>query len=114
MTLREYLNRRSLRANIVAAIGVAVVWAITIRAPKGSLENTLVGWAFVGGIACSLLFSRRARCPRCGAAIGYIDTSEARSHKRWRQDAGLNWCGNCGLHLDEQILPSNREQRLRV
>jgi hypothetical protein len=103
MTLREYLNRRELRVNIVAAFGVAAVWAITIRACKGSLENILVGWAFVAGIACSLLFSRRARCPRCGAAIGYIDLGEGRRSTKWRQDAGLNWCGNCGLHLDEQI-----------
>lgn len=106
MTLREFLNRRIYRAAICSAIPVLVVWAFTIRAPKGSLENYLIGVAFLVGIFALLLLSSRARCRKCGEAIDYIDTSEMRKHKKRILDAGLDRCRNCGLHLDEQIPPA--------
>lgn len=103
MTLREFLNRRNNRAAICSAIAVVVAWAFTIRAPKGSPENYLMGVAFVVGISAFLFVSSRARCPRCREAIGYIDTSEMRKHKKRIFDAGLDRCRKCGLHLDEQV-----------
>jgi uncharacterized protein with PIN domain len=106
MTLREFLNRRIHRAVICSAIAVVVVWAFTIRAPKGSPENYLMGVAFLVGIFAVLFVSSRARCPRCREAIGYIDTSEMRKHRKRILDAGLDRCRNCGLHLDERIPPS--------
>jgi uncharacterized protein with PIN domain len=106
MTLREFLKRRICRAAICSAIAVVVVWAFTIRAPKGSPENYVMGVAFVLGIFAFLLLSSRARCPRCKEVIGYIDTSEMRKHKKRILDAGLDRCRNCGLHLDEQIPPA--------
>ena len=48
MTLRELLNRSIYRGVICSAIGVVVVWALTIRAPKGSLENYLMGRFWLG------------------------------------------------------------------
>jgi hypothetical protein len=47
MTLREFLNRRMRCTGIFAAIAVALVWSFTILAPMGSLENYLMGGAFV-------------------------------------------------------------------
>jgi hypothetical protein len=105
MTLREFLNRRMCRIGIFAAIAVALVWSFTIRAPMGSFENYLMGGAFVVGLISFIFVSSRARCPKCGAAIGYIDTSEARKHKKWILDAGLDRCRKCALHLDERIPP---------
>jgi hypothetical protein len=107
MTLCKFLNRRIYRAAICSAIAVVVAWALTIRAPKGSPENYVMGAAFVVGIFAFLFLSSRARCPRCGEAIGYIDTSEMRKHKKRILDAGLDRCRNCGLHLDERIPPAS-------
>ena len=106
MTLRELLNRRIYRAALCSALAVGVVWAFALRAPKGSPENYLLGAAFVVGIVAFLFISSRARCPSCRAVIGYIDTSEARKHKKRILDGGLDRCRNCGLHLDEQIPPA--------
>jgi hypothetical protein len=106
MTLRQFLNHRIHRAAICSAIAVVVVWAFTIQALKGSPENYLTGVAFVVGVIVFLFLSSRARCPRCREAIGYIDTSEMRKHKKRILDAGLDRCRNCGLHLDEQIPPA--------
>ena len=106
MTLREFLNRRGRRAAVCSAIPVIVVWAFAIRAPKGSPENYLMEAAFVVAIVAFLFVSSRARCPRCREAIGYIDTSELRKHKKRILDAGLDRCRSCGLHLDEQIPPT--------
>jgi hypothetical protein len=106
MTLRAYLNRRIYRAAILSAIAVVVVWAFTIRAPKGSPENYLMGVAFLVAIFAVAFVSSRARCPRCREAIGYINTSEMREQRKRILDAGLDRCRNCGLHLDERIPPA--------
>jgi hypothetical protein len=106
MTLREYLDRRMRRAAVCSAIAVAVVWAFTIRAPTGSPENYLMGAAFVVALISLLFVSSRARCPRCRAAIGYIDTSVMRKYQKRILDAGLNRFRNCALHLDERIPPA--------
>lgn len=105
MTLREFLNRRSRRASAVSAIAVAAVWALMIHLPTGSAKTRVMAWGFMGGILLCGFICSRTRCPRCGAGIGYIDPCEARSRRKWRREAGLNLCGKCGLHLDEQISP---------
>jgi hypothetical protein len=61
MTLREFLNRRILRAVVSSAIAVVVVWAFTIRAPKGSPENYLMGATFVVAMIAVLFVTHRAR-----------------------------------------------------
>jgi len=105
MTLREFLNRRIFRAVVSSAIAVVLVWAFTHRAPTGSPENDLMGAAFVVAMIAVLFVTHRARCPRCGEAIGYIDTSEMQRYQKRILEAGLDKCGSCGLHLDEQIPP---------
>jgi hypothetical protein len=106
MTLREFLNRRIRRAAVCSAIALVVVWAFTIRAPRGSPENYLMGAAFVVALIAFLFVSSRARCPRCREAIGYIDTSEMRKYKKRILDAGPDRCRSCGLHLDERVPPA--------
>jgi hypothetical protein len=106
MTLREFLNRRIRRAALCSAIAVLMAWAFTIRAPKGSPENYLMGGVFVVALIAFLFLSSRARCPRCRERLGYVDTSEMRKHKKWILEAGLDRCRSCGLHLDERISPA--------
>jgi hypothetical protein len=105
MTLREYLNRRLWRGRILLATALAVVCAFTFRAPLGSVENAVMRWSFMIAFVGDLWIASRARCPRCGMVIGYIDATEAGSNRKWRKDGGFSRCGNCGLHLEERILP---------
>jgi hypothetical protein len=105
MSLREFLNRLLRRTGAISAIAVLAVWAFTIRAPKGSPENFLMGAAFVVALIGFLFVGSRARCPRCCGMIGYIDTSESRKYWKRIRAAGLDRCGRCGLHLDERIHP---------
>jgi len=107
MTLREFLNRRSRFAAACLAAAVALTWTFTIRAPKGSAENYLTEVVFLAAIIAYLLVSVRAHCPKCGGAIGYIDTSEMRKYQKRIGEAGLDRCRSCGLHLNEEV-PKDR------
>ena len=103
MTLRNFLNRRIRHAAVWAILAFTLVWVLSARSFKGIPQHSFTGVAFVVAVFVFLFLSGRARCPKCGEAIGYIDTSEMRKHKKRILSSGLDRCRRCGLNLDEEI-----------
>jgi len=105
MTLRDYLNRRSLKASLVMVALVVASWIYASKQGWDSTAKIIAGFVGVTAIALSLFIMSRTRCPRCRQRIGYMDTRRRRSVKLM----GLDYCRSCGLHLDEEMADSNRE-----
>ena len=97
MTLRNYLNRRSMQASLVM---LALIVASGIYASKQGWGGT---WKPIAGLiwmaVIVLYIMRFTRCPKCGERIGYMDTRRRRYVKRM----GLDYCRSCGLRLDEEV-----------
>jgi hypothetical protein len=102
MTLREYLDRRTLKIAVPSAVVVLTVWVIAAYTPRHSTFRSLafcVGILFIFTLG---ILSRRARCLRCHARLETINTGSWGIPQR-SPYRGLDHCANCGLHLDQEI-----------
>jgi hypothetical protein len=79
MTLREYLNRRSMRVSLFCAALIGAGWIFALNAPKGSTRYNIAGAVGVAAIAVFVVMTSRTRCPKCKERIGYIE------HGSWRR-----------------------------
>lgn len=108
MTLRDYLNRRSMKASLVMLALIVASWIYASKQGWDGTWKPVAGLVWVAVIVLYVVIMRRTRCPKCGERIGYMDTRRRRSVKRM----GLDYCRNCGLHLDEEVAYSkNIEQK---
>jgi hypothetical protein len=110
MTLREYLDRRTLKIALPSAVVVLTDWGIAAYTPRHSTVRSL---AFCVGILFILalgILSRRARCPRCHARLETINTGSWGIQQR-SPFSGLDHCAKCGLHLDQEIPASTDSAR---
>jgi len=103
MKLRDYLGRRQKRFAIVAA---ALAFACAMRLSFIGYGR-FAGLLFPGFVAAIVIQWGCARCPRCGASIGYLELGRP---SRYSGKQGLDHCARCGLHRDEEIAtPSRRD-----
>jgi hypothetical protein len=105
MTLRDYLNRRSIKASLVMVALIMASWIYASKQGWNSTAKSIAGFIGVTAIALSLFIMSRTRCPKCGERIGYMDTRRRRDVKLM----GLDYCRNCGLRLDEEMADSTRD-----
>jgi predicted RNA-binding Zn-ribbon protein involved in translation (DUF1610 family) len=105
MTLRDNLNRRSMKASLVMVALIVASWIYASKQGWDGTAKTVAGLVGMAAIVLSIFIMSRTRCPRCGERIGYMDTRRRRSVKLM----GLDYCRNCGLHLDEEMADSKRD-----
>jgi hypothetical protein len=103
MTLRDYLNKGSMKASLVMVALIVASWIYASKQGWNSTAKTFAGIVGVIAIALSLFIMRCTRRPKCGQGIGYMNGSRRR---RVKSLIGLDSCHGCGLHLDEKIADS--------
>ena len=90
MTIREYLNRRLFRGQIVAGWS----WLLFAANLFSAVEDPVfifLPFIIFGGAVCYLLYF--IKCPKCGATIGRV--MERSSH--------ANYCPGCGVNFDSPL-----------
>ena len=101
MTLRDYLDRRSIRAMIIGALVYGVAWSTP------HVVAALAAFRFPGGLVLPFVMlvgaiSRyTARCPRCRGRLSYLDFGSKRASRP--PDPRLSYCGACGLHMNDEM-----------
>ena len=99
MTLRDYLNRRSMTASLVMLALIVASWIYALKQGWDGTWKPIAGLVWMAVIVLYIFIMRFTRCPKCGERIDYMDTRRRRYVKRM----GLDYCRSCGLHLDEEV-----------
>ncbi len=90
MTIREHLNRRLFRGQIVAGWSWVMFAANLFSADESSVFIFLPFIVFGGAVFYLLYF---IKCPKCGATIGRV--MERSNH--------ANYCPGCGVNFDSPL-----------
>ena len=90
MTIREYLNRRLFRGQMVAGLAWLVFAANLFSADEAPVFIFFPFIVFGGAVFYLLDF---IKCPKCGATIGRV---MERSNQ-------FNYCPGCGVNFDSPL-----------